>query len=321
MKIHGIGIDLPAIEPNYNHSGHDIMLDRYLQEGWKILEISIDRLHLLIHGELLNEPTASAISIFRNYPFHYTVHGHMRLNLAYDDRQELVWKCMLSQIEFCRQVGADRLVIHSSLEALSEAWHGFRDSLPSDEELLAGERREIDVLNRLAPYAADAGVIICVENGDPHLWELNALKKFGKPAGDLEKYHGRLRIDNIMRQLDIIGHPNIGLCLDFAHLYLASNHLGDDFLTEVGKSARWLKHLHLSDNFGFLDRGFENELDRWPFGEADMHMPPGWGKIPYQEAFKKLTIYTGYAILEIEDEFRPYALAAVGKVRNWVDHH
>jgi sugar phosphate isomerase/epimerase len=61
--------------------------------------------------------------------------------------------------------------------------------------------------------------------------------------------------------------------------------------------------LQLSDNFGTLDQGFDLESDRWAFGEADIHLPPGWGSIPFLDVFARWTDYEGDLILEIKPGF------------------
>jgi sugar phosphate isomerase/epimerase len=64
--------------------------------------------------------------------------------------------------------------------------------------------------------------------------------------------------------------------------------------------------LHVSDNFGNLDRNVAHEPDRWAFAEADMHMPPGWGAIPLKQAISNLPDFSGYVILEMNEGFRDY---------------
>jgi sugar phosphate isomerase/epimerase len=55
-----------------------------------------------------------------------------------------------------------------------------------------------------------------------------------------------------------------------------------------------------------VDRGFDGEPERWAYGEADIHLPPGWGSIPYAEVFKRLPHYSGDLILEIKVGFADF---------------
>jgi sugar phosphate isomerase/epimerase len=184
--------------------------------------------------------------------------------------------------------------------------------LLSDDELAEGAAREVAAFREIAPRAADAGVTIGMENGDPHLWEYGVLDKFGVPRELLVKHHARLCIGPIVRQLEAIDHPQVGLTLDIAHLHIAAHAIDFDYLESVRAAAPWVRHLHVNDNFGALDRGVEVGADRWAFGEADLHLPPGWGRIPYREVFARLPNYHGDLILEIKPGFHdclPEALA------------
>jgi len=89
-----------------------------------------------------------------------------------------------------------------------------------------------------------------MENGDPHLWEYNVLAQFGRPREELVKHHARLRIEPIVRQLQAINHPNVGLTLDIAHLHIAAHEVGFDYLEAVSQATPWARHLHVNDNFG-----------------------------------------------------------------------
>ena len=203
-------------------------------------------------------------------------------------------------------MGSSLLVLHSGLYALDDVRFGLHRTLLTDEELATGARREVNLLKEVAPQAAAAGVVIGMENCPPHQRELDILARFGLANSDLAKHHARLRIPPIVRQLEAIDHPNVALTLDMAHLFLAANLLGFEFLDAVRAAVPWVKHLHANDNFGRLDRGRETLTERLPFGEGDLHLPPGWGSIPYREALTLLPNYEGDLILEIKPLFRDF---------------
>jgi sugar phosphate isomerase/epimerase len=283
----------------------------YYQAGYRLVEVNPLSFSVIVHGELRRAQLASYLAVLKNFNFRYSVHGLDRLNLAYDPQHELCRQIMTCQIEICRAVGASRLVYHSGLQALDAVYYGVRESLLTDEELTAGFKREVAAFKALAPVAADAGVVICMENIPPHRQEYNLLARFGRPQSELVKHHPSLRVEPIIRQLEAIDHPNVAMTLDFAHLYIAAHSLEFDFLEAVRKAAPWTKHLHANDNFGHLDQGFDQIGDRLAFGEADLHLPPGWGSIPYPEAFARLPTYEGDLILEIKPCFRDYFAEAL----------
>lgn len=141
------------------------------------------------------------------------------------------------------------------------------------------------------------------------------MAQFGLPREALTKHHARLTIAPIIRQLEAINHPNIALTLDIAHLHIAAHDLGFDYLDAVSEAAPWTKHLHANDNFGRLDQGFDKESDRWAYGEADIHLPPGWGSIPYEEVFACLPDYEGDLVLEIKPDFQDYLAEGLESMR------
>jgi sugar phosphate isomerase/epimerase len=154
-----------------------------------------------------------------------------------------------------------------------------------------------------------------MENGDPHQWEYNLIARFGRPHSELVKHHPRLQISPIVRQLEAIDHPNVALTLDIAHLHIAAHALEFGYLDAVSEAAFWVKHLHVNDNLGRLDTGFESLGDRLAFGEADIHLPPCWGTIPYQQVFARLPDYEGDLILEIRPGFRDYFAEGLENMR------
>jgi sugar phosphate isomerase/epimerase len=306
ISIRGIGINLDSLGSPSQLQQLEQDLARLRKLGFRLVEVNSASFGLIMNGRLRQPQLDNFRSVLRGFDLRYSIHGLNRLNLAYDPRHELCRQVMECQIEISRAIGASRLVVHSGLQALDAVRYGMRASLLTDKELAAGARREVEALRNLACVAADAGVTICMENGDPHQWEYNVVASFGLPRSELLKHHPRLCIAPIVWQLEAIDHPNVAMTLDVGHLYIAAHDLGFDYLEAVGEAAPWVKHLHVSDNFGLLDRGFDTEHDRWAFGEADIHLPPGWGSIPFREVFARLPDYEGDLVLEIKPGFRDY---------------
>ena len=278
----------------------------YAECGFHLVELDPLPFSIIVHGELRRPQLENYVAVLKNFDFRYSMHGLERLSLAYDSRHQLCQQIMMGQLEICRAVGASRLVYHSGLQALDTVRHGVRRSLLTDKELAEGAQREVAALKKVAAVAADAGVTICLENGDPHHWEFDLMARFGRPRTELVKHQAWLLIEPIVRQLETIDHPNVAMTLDIAHLHIGAHNLEFDYLEAVEKAAPWVKHLHANDNFGHLDQGSEETPYLLAFGEADLHLPPGWGGIPYGEVFARLSTYEGDLILEIKPSFRDY---------------
>jgi sugar phosphate isomerase/epimerase len=303
IHIHDIGVSLKIQGNVFTPHLLEIALGRLAQIGFPLVEIDPSLYALIFDGELRQRQLADFLGVTRRSGLRFSVHGLDRLNLAYDPRHGLCKKIMRAQIELCAAMGGTRLVYHSGLQALEKVKSGVRTTLLTAQELEEGAQREVTALKDLAHIAADAGVVICMENLDPHLWEHNIIRSFGLPCSEIDRHLARLRIGPIVRQLEAINNPSVRMTLDVAHLYLASHDRGFSYLDAVSEAAPWVRHLHVTDNFGRLDTGYSVERDRWAFGEADMHMPPGWGSIPYPDVFARLPDYRDDLILEILTEF------------------
>jgi sugar phosphate isomerase/epimerase len=173
----------------------------------------------------------------------------------------------------------------------------------------------VAALHELMPLAAERGVVVGMENRDPHLWELAVLRREGRPAEELPIYHPGMLIPEVVRQVRAVDHPNLGMTLDLGHLYLAANQCGFDFLTAVGQAAPHVRHIHMHDNLGRLDTGLDEIAARLPFGEADLHMPPGWGTIPLAGALAQMPGFNGLCILEIQPRWADHRAEALATAR------
>jgi len=304
VKINDIGLPSDILKETYQLAELETALGQTRDLGYTLIEVDPAPFALIVDGQIRPKRLADYASVLKNIDARYTVHGISRLNLAYDPREDLCRQIMAAQIEVCRVIGAERLVYHSGLQALDRVRAGLRQTLLSETELKAGARREVEAFKALGPVAAEAGVVIGMENGDSHQWEHQLIAQFDLPRQALAQHHARLYIEPIVRQLEAIDHPNVGMTLDIAHLHIAAYDMGFDYLEAVSQAAPWTVHLHANDNFGRLDQGFDTEHDRWAFGEADIHLPPGWGSIPYRQVFERLPDYEGDLILEIKPGFK-----------------
>ena len=313
MRIHGIGVDIPDKHVDGRNQRLIETLAQTQALGYQVAELPIPGLNVIMNGELIAERVAAIQEAIAPFDLRYSVHAPGRLNLAFGRDHAMECRVMESCLRFCNAVGARVLVYHSGLQALDAARSGVR-SLPGADELARGAEREVAALKRLAPIAADLDVTIGMENGDPHLWEYAMLRREGKSPADIGRYHGRMRTSALAAQAEAVDHPNVAITLDLGHLHLAMHALGEDYLEAISAAAPWTRHLHINDNFGTLDSGYDAEGDRLVYGEADLHLPPGWGAIPYAAAFERLGDYEGDIILEIKARYRDHLDEALANI-------
>ena len=309
MHITGISINADGSHLNGSLEKLTENLTFFQRCGFDGVELSAPGLDVIVGGRL-NRPQVDRVrSIIERFDFVYTVHAPDRINLAFPQRgpngkAEIDYEkdVFAASLDFCAAVGAGIMVYHSGLIALHEAAFGLA-SLPDDEALQRAKEQEVSALRELVPLAAERGVIIAMENRDPHPWEIATLRQAGLPADQLLKYHAGMSIANLVRQVEAVNHPNLGLTIDFGHLFLAANQCGFDFLEALRQAAPFVRHLHVSGNFGRLGGVFDGLNSHIPYGDGDVHLPPSWGTIPQVEALSQLATYEGLYLLEIRPRF------------------
>lgn len=312
--IRGIGINADHEYVDGQLSVLGELLRRYKSVGFDSVEISVPGLNAIRGGEFVEREAARVRQILRDHGLEVTLHSPNALNLIRNKRHHQVMDSMLRLAEV---LGASRIVYHSAQIAVKDPYRHL-SPLPTDEELRAMWERETEALITVGRRAAEMGLILSVENRDPHLWEISALAMHGKPASELARYHQGMRLDLLTRQMEAVNLPNVGICLDVGHAFLAATYWPDtDYLAAIRACAPWVNHLHFHDNFGHVDDDSESLGERLVFGEADNHLPPGWGHIPLEAVLTALkeAHYDGLVVLELRPRYLPYLEEALATTK------
>lgn len=300
--IKGIGINCndEAIDGRLDRLDEE--LDRAEAAGFDAYELSLAAVNVIRDGRVDEAELARLAAVLARRHLRYTVHGPMALRLTEPTgRHEQIFLSCLAAVQ---RIGAEVLVYHSAQLALRPADQDT-GPLPAAAALAEAWRGETAALARVARHAEQLGVIVAVENRDPHLWEVAALVRHGRPAADLPIYHAGMRLDLIAEQVQQIGSPNVGVCLDVGHAFLAAPYWPTDFLAGIRAVAPHVVHVHWHDNFGRLDDRSESLSERLIFGEADNHLPPGRGAIPLAEVWGVLSAagYAGWLTIELRGRY------------------
>lgn len=300
--IKGIGINCndEAIDGRLDRLAAE--LDRAAAAGFDAYELSLAAVNGIRDGRIDEAELARLAAVLARRDLRTTVHGPMSLRLTEPTgrHEQIFLRCL----EATQRIGAEVLVYHSAQLALRPA---DQDTglLPDAAALAESWRVETAALARVARHAERLGVIVAVENRDPHLWEIAALARHGKGAADLLTYHQGMRLDLLAEQVAAVGSPNVGICLDVGHAFLAAPYWASDYLAGIRAAAGHVKHVHWHDNFGRLDDRCESLGERLIFGEADNHLPPGWGAIPLADVLAALREagYAGWLTVELRGRY------------------
>ncbi len=241
----------------------------FLQDlGYDAVEISPDAFNLLFCGRLHEPLLRRVLPIMQRFPFRYTVHSPAMLDLRDVGDLDLQMQMARSVVEFCRLINAEVLVVH------------FEQQSPDP----AVEHVFLDAVRRLADLAAATQPLrIGVEN---------------------------IEVERVAPVLDFVrraDRPNVGVTFDVGHAFLAARHFGFDYLEAVRAAKPLMIHLHVTDNFGRFDNlRMENftlyrtqrPRDILPVGRGDLHLPVGWGSIPYAETLAEFRGFSGLVVTE-----------------------
>ncbi len=276
-----IGINADSGKMNGDLSILDRMLADSIAAGFDAVEIPAHGTDCIMHGRLRPERVEATARILSRHELVYTVHAPDPVNLADPDDPRTHDAALRASVDLARDIGARIVVFHGSR---SPGW--VRGSDPDR----ASMEEEIGRLSRIAEYAGERGVTLAVEN------------IFRQAPGE-----GGYRIDprSLAKVVDAVASPHLGICLDFGHAFLSAGEEGFGMGEALGAVLPRLVHVHVHDNFGIPARERRRTLDALCLGEGDLHLPPGWGSIPYEALYPALReSYRGVHMLEIDPRFR-----------------
>lgn len=262
-------------------------LDFLEDVGLDSVEISPDGLNLIKDGILDKKEASSLLDILASYDFSYVVHAPMRTSLASPTLLEISEKIVRSCIDFSNLIDASVLTMHSGYTLSQD-----RLSEPRALRILVGS------LAQCAAYATEKGVSIGIENGD------------------MGATHICRRTDKLVEVAKNTGKNNVGITLDFSHLYISANYYMFDFMDAIKVALPYMIHSHLSDNFGKFDPVSPATHDL-VLGYGAMHLPIGWGCIPYRDVVKTIKKdYRGIYLLEFS-RYAEYYHEAIEKLKGF----
>jgi len=280
-----IGINLPG---NPDPTACRKNLKTFRDDGFDAVEVTLDSFPLIIDGELCEPWAARFGELLGEFPFSYSAHIGRGLDLRdlrnYDRHREV----LRLSVDICSRFKLSPLVLHYELRG--------RD--------LEAERAFVRAHREAADYAGERGVLLVVENIEVEL------------------------VDPVVELVAEIDSLKLRMAFDTGHAFLAAHYFKFDFFEAFRKCLPYLGHLHLSDNTGrfeelrLTDRPIYDSLPmgwRYEYGRGDIHLPPYFGKIPYDDIFTLAKDYRGKFICEYyADYFLPFGGQVQRKVRERV---
>jgi sugar phosphate isomerase/epimerase len=270
--VRGFGISAP--HPKSDLSDLPAILDRVEALGVETIELPIFDMDLIAGGRIQQSHLRLLKQACAGRRVTYTAHGPLAINF-FDDVARLPrhFEVMKASLEIAAEVGAVHYVVHSGKMPMAPA------------EIVEGAyARQRDWLGRAGDVARQHGLLVCVET------------MFGGHHGNV---HASMP-SRLAEELQAIAHSHVWATLDFSHSFLRMGYFGGNFAAEIAALAPFAKHLHIHDSFGRADA-----IETWSpseklaFGHGDLHLPVGWGDIPW-EALMADCVFPDGVIFNIE---------------------
>ena len=345
MHIKGIGINIDSSTIDGDLDLLEKTLANIQDKGFDYAEIPVHGVDAIFKGKLNWLQTRAITDILKEFKLKYTVHGPDSLNLMDPSNFKLQREIFKSGIEFTNAIGGEIFVYHGGKIPLQEEikGEGIRQNsllkIPSLKNIKRLKKIEVKTLQELATFAKDLGVTITIENISPELeeetlWELS--KQFNgrtfpysavvpqtpKPVflQEVRKYKYGTKIEELVDQVKEIDRDNVGVTLDFGHAYLASKYYHFKFLDSIRLALPYIKHVHIHDCFGKPKVSYEEQdINLIQFGIGDLHMPVGWGEIPYDKIFRLLKNYNGVLCLELKPRYKKFYKYSLERVKELIE--
>ena len=255
------------------------------KNGFDGIEINLEIFPLIIEGEICRQ----WVDVFRKelerHQFFYTAHIGRGLDFRNTEDHDLHKQVLRSSLQICSELNCSLLVLHY-------------EKMSRNRKV---EKQFFDAHREAAEFAAGLGITLGIENIEVE------------------------NVEPVVEFVDKLDMENVKMVFDTGHTFLASSFFNFDFLEAVKLMLPYLGHVHLSDNTGrfeklrITDRPVYDALPmgwRREFGRGDIHLPPYFGKIPFDDIFRLLKNYRGKYICEYtSDSFLPFNGKIQEKVR------
>lgn len=265
-----LGTGISAEKRRHDLSDFGAELDTIERLGVETIELPTYDLDIVVGGRIRRSQLEALKRACGSRPVTYTAHGPLAINFM-DEPFRLArhFEVLKASLEVAAEVDTTNYVLHAGVAKVQQA-DGLEDRYA----------RQREWLSKAGDLAAAHGITLCVES------------MYGE-------FEGKLHTPTPSRlaaELALVNHPHVAATVDFSHAYLWLDYIGRraDFVEEVAALAPYAKHLHIHDSFGRQDDIWMfTEGERLAFGHGDLHLPVGWGDIPWNALLERCAFAEG----------------------------
>ena len=270
------GFGFATIGERPDLSDLDRALGRIEDVGASHVELAFFAADLIAGGRVLPEPRRRLeASCAAGAGWRYTAHGTLAVNFMDEANLDLHKAVCRANLELAAAVGATVLVHHPGVSPGPTAARAGPAARASSGRPGA----------RWAIWPAALGVRLAVET----LFVESEREYTADPV-------------RLAAELRAVDHPHVVGTLDVSHSYLMTSFRGTSFTEAIAAFAPVTGHFHLHDSFGRPPgtlSGFYTDSERVAFGVGDLHLPFGWGDIPFETLLPGLPVLPG-TVLTVE---------------------
>ena len=281
MQPNGIaGTGLSAHKRANDLSDLAAELDMIEALGVESIELPTYDMDIVVGGRIRPPQLAALRRACAGRDVAFTVHGPLAINFM-DEAWRLPrhFEVLEASLDVAAEVEATNYVLHAGVAPMQQA-QGLENAYQRQREWLA----------KAGPLAAARGLTICVET----LFTDDGRQHTPSAA-------------RLARELAAVNDPAVRATIDFSHAYLRLDFEGRraDYIAEVAALAPFAQHLHIHDSFGRQDDIWMfTEGERLAFGHGDLHLPVGWGDIPWTGLMAACTFPPGVVFnIELKERY------------------
>ena len=288
--VHGTGISAHKRADDLSYFAYE--LDMIDQLGVQTIELPTYDMDIVVGAKIRHEQLARLKNACSGRDVQFTVHGPLSINFM-DEAYRLPrhFDVLKASVEVAAEVSSSNYVIHAGMVPTQQA-----------QGIEAAYDRQREWLLRGGEFAQSHGLTLCVET----LFADDGRIQTASPS-------------RLATELSQINHSNVMATIDFSHAYLKLDYDGrrSDYVSEIATLAPFAKHLHIHDSFGRQDDIWMfTEGERLAYGHGDLHLPVGWGDIPWDELMKACVFPHGVVFnIELKERYWYEAGACVDRVK------
>ena len=196
-----------------------------------------------------------------------------------EDHKEILKR----DIEVCEAINSKILVTHFGYTSM--------ENYKNKEKYKKLLKNQTEIYFKMAEYAKSHNIILAIEN----IFPFTPTSYAPLP-------------NEIAEEISSLNHSNAKITIDFSHAYLNCTHNKVDFIEQLTTMVPLTRHLHIHDSFGRLKK-----MDTYmhsedvTYGQGDLHLPLGWGNIPFEKIFSKFSFSSDIFLnFELADRYKRY---------------